>query len=639
MFKLRKVLVFLLFMLLVWGSAAAGNIFDIVKAGDIAAVKKFLKADKSLFKKKNGSGRTILHIAAGEGHLELVKFFLEKGMDVSLKEKSYSLTPLHLAARNGRLDVVKFLLKNGADLYAREKDNETAFTYAVAGKSLETVKFLVSKGARINDMKSSRKVPPVYYAVTSVDSNPETVKYLFSKGADPKFKSEGGWTLLHNAAFRSKGEILDIIMKAGVSPDVKSDNGTTPLHNAASSGNNDSAQSLIKKGADINALRDDGNSPLSLAVSRGKTKFVELLLNKGAKTGSKVKFMGVTPLHIAAIKGYGKIGLMLLRSGADFSAVDNDGNTPLFYACRYGNKKMAKILLKSGAKKEKALEFFKKGPVLQKELDSGLAVIWYLGHSGWAIKTKENLLIFDYWKGGPVSDTPSLLNGAISPEEIKDLKVSVFVTHSHSDHYMPDIFKWKESINKIDYFMGFEPEGKSGFKYLPPGKTFKLNGMEITTIKSTDLGVAFFVKVDGVDIFHSGDHANKKRDLSGPFRKEIDFLADKGFSPDIFFAPVSGCNFRDKVSLKKGVYYTIKKLKAKTVFPMHGGENGGLNYLKFAKQAKKDGVKTPFYSPLAVGDYFVYKGGKVKVPFNTKKKSKKSDKKKPCRQSCSSACI
>lgn len=639
MFKLRKVLVFLLFMLLVWGSAAAGNIFDIVKAGDVLAVKKILKADKSLFKAKNEQGRTILHIASNEGHLELVKFFLKKGMDVNLKEKSYSLTPLHLAARQGRIEVVKYLLKNGAELYAREKDNETAFTYAVSGKSLETVKYLVSKGAKINDMKSFKKVPPIYYAVNSADGNPETVKYLFSKGADPKFKSEGGWTLLHNSAWRRKGEILDLIMKAGVSPNVRSETGRTPLHNAALQGNIDGALALIRGGADVNAVQDDGNSPLSFAVVRGKTEFVELLLKKGAKTGLKLKFRGVSPLHIAAVKGYGKIGLMLLKSGADFSAIDDKGNTPLHYACRYGNKKMAKILLTNGAKKEKALELFKKGSLLQKELDSGLAVIWYLGHSGWAIKTRENLLIFDYWKGGGISDTPSLLNGAISPDEIKGLKVSVFVSHSHNDHYMPKIFDWKGKVADISYFMGFKPKDKEGYKYLAPGKTFKLKGMEITTIESTDSGVAFFVKVDGVNIFHSGDHANTKRDFSGPFKKEIDFLADKGLYPDIFFAPVSGCNFRDKVSLKKGVYYTAKKLKAKTVFPMHGGEDGGLRYLKFAKQAKKDGIKTPFYCPIMNGDWFVYKDGKVKVPFKLKKISKKSEKKKSCEASCSSACM
>ena len=58
-----------------------------------------------------------------------------------------------------------------------------------------------------------------------------------------------------------------------------------------------------------------------------------------------------------------------------------------------------------------------------------------------------------------------------------------------------------------------------------------------------------------------GDHANRKQDFSGPFKKEIDFLATAGLKPDIFFAPVSGCGFGDLEGVKKGVYYTIKKLK------------------------------------------------------------------------------
>jgi len=33
--------------------------------------------------------------------------------------------------------------------------------------------------------------------------------------------------------------------------------------------------------------------------------------------------------------------------------------------------------------------------ILSRELEPGQAVIWYLYHSGWAVKTKNHLLIFD----------------------------------------------------------------------------------------------------------------------------------------------------------------------------------------------------------------------------------------------------
>ena len=32
------------------------------------------------------------------------------------------------------------------------------------------------------------------------------------------------------------------------------------------------------------------------------------------------------------------------------------------------------------------------------KLDAGQAEIHYLGHSGWAVRTRNHLLIFDYWE-------------------------------------------------------------------------------------------------------------------------------------------------------------------------------------------------------------------------------------------------
>ncbi|MCJ7581333.1 MAG: hypothetical protein MUP98_12475, partial [Candidatus Aminicenantes bacterium] len=32
------------------------------------------------------------------------------------------------------------------------------------------------------------------------------------------------------------------------------------------------------------------------------------------------------------------------------------------------------------------------------KLKNGEAAVWYLYHSGWAVKTSSSLLIFDYWE-------------------------------------------------------------------------------------------------------------------------------------------------------------------------------------------------------------------------------------------------
>ena len=69
------------------------------------------------------------------------------------------------------------------------------------------------------------------------------------------------------------------------------------------------------------------------------------------------------------------------------------------------------------------------------DLGEGDARIWYLGHCGWAVKTRSRVLIFDYWEREAVRGDPSLANGKVDPAELRDLDVYVFVSHSHGDHY------------------------------------------------------------------------------------------------------------------------------------------------------------------------------------------------------------
>lgn len=59
--------------------------------------------------------------------------------------------------------------------------------------------------------------------------------------------------------------------------------------------------------------------------------------------------------------------------------------------------------------------------LLSKPLKRGEAIIWYLFHSGWAVKTQSHFLIFDYWEMGNKPTDPSLANGFINPREIDAL--------------------------------------------------------------------------------------------------------------------------------------------------------------------------------------------------------------------------
>ena len=55
---------------------------------------------------------------------------------------------------------------------------------------------------------------------------------------------------------------------------------------------------------------------------------------------------GVTPLHLAAARGFGDIVLVLLANGADQSKVDNEGKTAEDYAYENGHLNVLESLIK-----------------------------------------------------------------------------------------------------------------------------------------------------------------------------------------------------------------------------------------------------------------------------------------------------
>ncbi len=241
----------------------------------------------------------------------------------------------------------------------------------------------------------------------------------------------------------------------------------------------------------------------------------------------------------------------------------------------------------------------------------GGALIWYLGHCGYAVRTAGHLLIFDYQekrdgqqpKSRP--DRPSLANGWIDPQEIKDLKVRVFVSHSHDDHYDPVIFAWKEAVPDIAYFFGWKAADEPSYHYLVgPRAELKSGGLEIATINSHHSGVpevAWLVKVDGLAIYHNGDCQ------PGDPAAEHDFLKKRTDVIDLAFVfPVY--EERQKYAIQNVDFFN--KFRVKAAFPMHV-QAGDAMYLNFQKAFKAEFPSLPIHVPMAMGQKFVFAQGRI----------------------------
>lgn len=203
------------------------------------------------------------------------------------------------------------------------------------------------------------------------------------------------------------------------------------------------------------------------------------------------------------------------------------------------------------------------------------AEIRYLYHSGFSIKTDKHFCIFDYYLNTPQSG--SLDEGVINPEEIKDLDVVVFVSHNHSDHYNPVIFDWRKTINNIRYVLSDDIITEEEVLFVSPRQEYSLNGLSISTLESTDAGVAFLIKVDGLCIFHAGDlndwYWNGEPDednleMTRRYKEQIDTL--KGEIIDLAFIPVDP---RLEENYLLGLDYFMKTVSAECVIPMHFGDD------------------------------------------------------------------
>ena len=144
------------------------------------------------------------------------------------------------------------------------------------------------------------------------------------------------------------------------------------------------------------------------------------------------------------------------------------------------------------------------------------AMLWHLGHSGVAVETASHLLIFDYSDDAPAGGAGRGLGaGVVEPGEIAGRRVVVFFSHEHHDHFWPQAIGWLETIPGLRFVVPAEVAERDRrfaaregvIDVVPPDAERRIGELRVETLRSTDSGVAFLVEVDGLTIYHSGDHA------------------------------------------------------------------------------------------------------------------------------------
>ncbi|KAK4063062.1 hypothetical protein Trihar35433_8857 [Trichoderma harzianum] len=213
---------------------------------------------------------------------------------------------------------------------------------------------------------------------------------LINKGCDPDVRDKRNRSPLWWAAYSGHAGIVEFLLKQKVNIEVKDTFFyATPLKLAAKRGALSIVRLLLDKDADLEPgnRNETGNpvtipeevcstltsvdkmfqpygtdafdiynqdwwclSPLALAAKKGYEEVSALLLRRGAKTESKSDYgPEMSPLHAAIWAGREIIVKLLLTHGADVEMRDEEGSTALHIASTSNQTSMIEILLSNGA--------------------------------------------------------------------------------------------------------------------------------------------------------------------------------------------------------------------------------------------------------------------------------------------------
>jgi ankyrin repeat protein len=466
---------------------------------------------------------------------------------------------IHDAAAAGDLNKVKALLEADPTLLEAKDDRDQ------------------------NNLKGNTPLISACWGPGSNNWQATVANFLIDKGANINAKNDMGATPLYFAA--KDFDLTQRLITRGAEVNIRAFGALTPLHQVAFSGNLKVAKLLIDHGADPNASGDNGTilqTIINFKLESG-IEMAKVLLEGGAKINQKFSY-GNTELHLTALNDYVGIIPLLAKYGADVNAVNEYGHTPLYYAAMHGHRKAAEALIAAGANKNTIVETnYGKAPQLSEKLKQGEAYLWYLGgtespYSGYAVKTKDHLLIFNPTE---IDDSPEagLANGHLNPSELAGQKTTALILYpSYQGRFgQPSVSELAKSLPGVNVVLNFKPTTDtvsncdlSHNHLATPHENFSLDGIRIHAIPAvrqlwfSSEGLGYLVEADGVKIFHAGAHASSNEAAEvEKYRKEIDFL--KPFGPiDIAILPVNGRHmwWIDYVSY----FYLIDQLSPKAIY-------------------------------------------------------------------------
>ncbi len=222
---------------------------------------------------------------------------------------------------------------------------------AVRRSDIAKIESIIDEDSDAANLKDANGRIPLRFT-----DNPEIIKLLINKGADPFIKDNRGRSVLKflmNYALRfpslreQKKAALTAYIESGTKFPSRGDEGKYFLHSAALIGHEKLFSQIIENNVDINSLNNSEGTLLHSAAFGGLTEVTEKLIKGGLDINAKNRY-GQTPVMLAAMEGHKNVVSELIENDADLNIKSDAGKNAADYALDFGHDEIISLLKKYG---------------------------------------------------------------------------------------------------------------------------------------------------------------------------------------------------------------------------------------------------------------------------------------------------
>lgn len=206
---------------------------------------------------------------------------------------------------------------------------------------------------------SHRTLATKLLTVAVTNGNYSVCGSLIARGGDPKGQINGT-TLLHTAVCQGQEKVLEALVVGGADltlTDKRGDNLISTVIMSPLKNKVDFVSRLVSGGVDLKGTGNNGKQPIHVAAAHS-ADVISRLVELGCDVNQPDVVYNDTPLHIACCRCNEESIANLIRNGAKFNSLNNEGETPLAKLLKFATNtvdfhsklrmKLARQLIKYG---------------------------------------------------------------------------------------------------------------------------------------------------------------------------------------------------------------------------------------------------------------------------------------------------